>query len=134
MSNRPTTWASRSRLDPRPNAASRSTRWTHRRTLLLPGLRGRDGITVVGLGAGLALDEPHGAAVGDVDGGQEFEVLIHGARLRAGLRCGVTVGAVGAVTVGVGGRHRVGDGRGRRVAAPVGRCRVLVCCAFSRKK
>src|SRR5690606_35902086 len=39
----------------------------------LPRQRGLDRRPVGGLGAGLALDESHGLAVGDVDGGQQLE-------------------------------------------------------------
>ena len=40
----------------------------------LPGQRRVQRRAVVGLAAGPALDEADGLAVGDVDGGQEFEV------------------------------------------------------------
>ena len=39
----------------------------------LPGQRGVQRIAVAGLGAGLALDQAHGLAVGDVDGGKKGE-------------------------------------------------------------
>ena len=39
----------------------------------LPGQRGVQRVAVGGLGAGRALHQADGLAVGDVDGGQEFE-------------------------------------------------------------
>jgi hypothetical protein len=42
-------------------------------TVALPLQRRLTGGAVSGLGAGLALDQPHGLAVGDVDGGKERE-------------------------------------------------------------
>ncbi len=45
---------------------------------LLPGERGGERVAVGGLGAGLALDEAHGLAVADVDGGEQFELVMGG--------------------------------------------------------
>ena len=58
-------------LLPRPNAASRSTRWIHCAPCRAH-VEGRvDGVAVARLGAGLALGEPDGLPVGDVDGGEQ---------------------------------------------------------------
>ena len=47
------------------------------RAVVLPGQRGVERSAVVGLAAGLALDQPDGQATGHVDGGQQFQ-LSHG--------------------------------------------------------
>ena len=44
------------------------------RAVALPGQRGLERVAVGGLAAGLALDQAHGLAVGDVDGGEELQL------------------------------------------------------------
>ena len=74
MSRAPTISACSSRLWPRPNAASRSTRWIHSAPASCQRSAASTGSPNALLGAGHALDELDGLAVGDVDGGQQLEV------------------------------------------------------------
>ena len=58
-------------LLPRPNAASRSTRWIHSAPWLDPVLGRIDRVAVAGLGAGLALGQADCLAVGHIHRGEE---------------------------------------------------------------
>ena len=78
MSRVPTIVASRSRLWPRPNAASRSTRWIHSAPASCQRSAASTGSPNRFSEPGHALHELHGLAVGDVDGGQQLEVVTHG--------------------------------------------------------
>ena len=82
------TSARSARLLPRPKAASRSTRWIHSAPWAWPVQRGVERVAVVRLGAGLALDEADGLAVGDVDGGQQDSrgAIVMPRRLRRAAR------------------------------------------------
>ena len=65
--------ASSSAFEPRPKAASRSTRWSHSAPCSCHAQRGLERVAELAAGAGDALDELDGTAPDDVDGGQELE-------------------------------------------------------------
>ena len=60
-------------LLPRPNAASRSTRWIHSAPWSAQSIGRVDGIAVVRLGARLTLRQADGLAAGDVDGRKQHQ-------------------------------------------------------------
>ena len=81
-SSRATTSASSSRFEPAPERGVEVDEVDPLGARLLPGQRGVERVAVGGLAPGLALDEAHGLAVGDVDGGQQLEVGRHGRKPR----------------------------------------------------
>ena len=131
MSSRPTISARSSRLVPRPNAASRSTRWIHS----APGSCQRSAASTGSPNAPRsrhALDELHGVAARDVDGGQQLKVgrrgrLAAGAAWRHRRRGRAGSGGVGA-PVDV---HA--PGRGRRRLAAAAACRTAAPAASTRR-
>ena len=103
--------ASSSRLEPRPNAASRSTRWIHSAPWSCQRLRGLPGVAELAAGAGDTLHQLDGLPARDVDGGQELEAggVSHGSsvplRLRV-VRAGAGLRVPGHRDAwGVGGGH-----------------------------
>ena len=72
-SSRPTTSAIKASFEPRPNAASRSTKWIHSAPCRLPRQRSVKRFAEDRLGPGLALHQPHRAARGNIDGRQQHQ-------------------------------------------------------------
>ena len=95
---------------------------------VLPARAAATGSPYTRLGAGHALDELDGPALGDVDGGQQLEVVAHGTsrvgpdasgrRVATQLRSSAGAGVAGLLGVELGGPQRaVLDGRDEPVAA-----------------
>ena len=74
MSSAPTISAWSSRLVPRPNAASRSTRCSHSAPASCQRIAAATGSPYARSEPGDALGELDGPALGDVDGGEQLEV------------------------------------------------------------
>ena len=72
-SSRPTTSASSARLDAAAERRVQVDQMDPLGAVRLPGKRGGQRGAVGGLDAGLALHQADGLAVGDVDGGKEYE-------------------------------------------------------------
>src|SRR5262249_38992860 len=87
---------------------------------LLPGERGGERVAVRRLGAGLAMNEPDGLAVADVDGGEEFERGHQGGGLCEG-GAGADVRAGSGGETGPDGFRVLGPARSRtsRASWPV---------------
>lgn len=101
----------RSRLEPVPKAASRSTRCSHSAPAVLPGEGGGERLAEGGLGAGGALDQADGLPVPDVDGGQQFEAahevhVFRGQRVLTQLVSRAAAGVAGLLGVELGGPER----------------------------
>ena len=76
------TSASSDRVGPAPERRVEVDEVDPLRAALVPVERGGQRVAVARLGAGLALDQADGLAVGDVDGGQQLEAVGHAVVLR----------------------------------------------------